>query len=184
MNIDINSLVDISRKGSINYHYASGIIKTSKSGFITTGYNDNTPIFRDYMCRKIKCSARHAEQSAVTNLLKKLTSKTRDGKKKLNSKDIRRKIKKYKIITIRSRKHNEKDGGIKYNDCLVIDGYDIIDATPCQECAKFLLKHGFSTIYFIDNTNKMIKLKLNEESVNNYKLSDAQKMFNKNKYNK
>lgn len=184
MNIDINPLVNISRKGSINFHYASGIIKTSKSGFVTTGYNDNTPTFRDYMCRKIQCTAKHAEQAAVTNLLKKLATKSRDGKKKLNSKDMRRKVKKYKIVTIRSRKHNEHDGSIKYNDCLVIDGYDIIDAAPCQECVKFLLNHGFTSVYFIDNTNKINKMKLNEETIKDYKLSDAQKKYKINKYNK
>jgi hypothetical protein len=127
MNINISPLIDISRKGDINFHYASGIVKTSKSGFITTGYNDNTPVFRDYMCRKITCSAKHAEQAAVTNLFKKLATKTRDGKKKLSFKDMRRKIKKYKIVTIRSRKHNDKDGNIKRNN-MTLDGYDILEA--------------------------------------------------------
>ena len=183
MNINISPLLDISRKGDINFHYASGIVKASKSGFVATGYNDNTPVFRDYMCRKISCSAKHAEQAAVTNLFKKLASKSRDGKKKLSSKDMRRKIKKYKIVTIRSRKHNDKDGSIKRNN-MTLDGYDILEAAPCKECVKFLLKHGINTVYFLDANNKIIKLKLSEDTVDDFKLSDAQKQYNKNKYNK
>ena len=181
MNINITSLVDISRKGSINFHYASGIVKANKSGFVTTGYNDNTPTFRDFLCRKVQCSAKHAEQAAVTNLCKKLAAKTRDSKKKLSYKDMRRKVKKYKIVTIRSRKHNDHDGSIK-RDNLTIDGYDILEASPCRECVKFLLNHGFRHVYFMDDNNKIIKLKLNEDNIDNFQLSDAQKQYKRKKY--
>jgi len=183
MNINIIPLVDISRKGSINFHYASGIVKTSKSGFITTGYNDNTPTFRDFLCRKVQCSAKHAEQAAVTNLCKKLAARTRDSKKKLSYKDMRRKVKKYKIITIRSRKHNDRDGSTKRDNLTTIDNYDILEAPPCRECVKFLLNHGFRHVYFMDDNNKIVKLKLDEDDIDNFELSDAQKQYKKNKYN-
>jgi len=181
MNINIQPLINISRKGSINFHYATGVVTAKNSGFLTTGYNDNIPMFMDYLCRKQRCSSKHAEQVAATNICKQITAKYRDSKKKISAKDFRRKIKKYKLVTIRSRKYNDCDGS-KKNSYEPVDGYDILDAPPCKECVKFLLKLGISTVYCTDN-NKIIKIKLSEEELDNYNVSDAQKSY-KRKNNK
>ena len=73
MKPDINPLVKISRKGEIDFHYATGIVKSSNSGYITTGYNDNIQAFMDFKRHKHHCSALHAEQTAATKLCNKMT---------------------------------------------------------------------------------------------------------------
>ena len=184
MNINIQPLINISRKGSINFHYATGVVTAKNSGFLTTGYNDNIQAFMDFKRHKHHCSAIHAEQTAATKLCNKITSKFRDGKKRLSSKDLRRKIKKYKLITIRSRKNNETNYDTKnIDDVIKIDEYDIIDASPCRECVKFLLNIGITTVYFTTD-NKIVKMKLNELEINKCKVSDAQKAYLKKRYNK
>ena len=180
MKPDINPLVKISRKGEIDFHYATGIVKSSNSGYITTGYNDNIQAFMDFKRHKHHCSALHAEQTAATKLCNKITSKFRDGKKRLSSKDVRRKIKKYKLITIRSRNHIETE---IVKEEMVIDNYDIIDGSPCRECVKFLLNLGITSVYFTKD-NKIVKLKLNDKKINDYKISDAQQKYMNRIYKK
>ena len=60
-----------------------------------------------------------------------------------------------------------------------IDNYDILEAPPCRECVKFLLNHGFRHVYFMDDNNKIVKLKLDEDDIDNFELSDAQKQYKK-----
>ena len=49
-------------------------------------------------------------------------------------------------------------------------------------CVKFLLNHGFRHVYFMDDNNKIVKLKLDEDNIDNFTTSDAQKQYKKNKY--
>ena len=90
--------------------------------------------------------------------------------------DLRRKMKKYKIITVKTKKRVDADS-------FGVDNHQFLNAYPCTECAQFMRRYGIRKIYY-STPDGIKKLNLNQCCDEDFKLTDAQVLFRKERNDK